>query len=139
VVVKLASVVALQCTDRATKLGGDPGEEVSEGGECVGLQPKGESPKKMGVVVQNDQVVFVAREAEDRRRPEITVDKIKGLNSLGRGSGKRKIGATTELTSMTGAQKSPEYRICLSGWKAGTLRQVQGARGDAAKWRRRWW
>jgi hypothetical protein len=59
------------------------------------------SPKKMGVVVQNDQVVFVAREAEDRRRPEITVDKIKGLNSPRRGSGKRKTKVTTELTSMT--------------------------------------
>jgi hypothetical protein len=42
----------------------------------------------MGVVVQNDQVVFVAGEAKDRRRPEITVDKIKGLNSPGRGKRK---------------------------------------------------
>jgi hypothetical protein len=75
----------------------------SEGGKRVGLQRKGESPKKMGVVVQNDQVVFVAREAKDRRRPEITVDKIKGLNSPGRGSGKRKTRVTTELTSMTEA------------------------------------
>jgi hypothetical protein len=102
-VVELAAVVALQCTDRAPELGGYPGEEVSEGGKRVGLQPKGESPKKMGVVVQNDQVVFVAREAKDRRHPEITLDKFKGLNSSGRGSGKRKTGVTTELTSMTEA------------------------------------
>jgi hypothetical protein len=54
VVVELAAVVALQCTDRALELGGYPGEEVSEGGKHVGFQPKGESPKKMGVVVQND-------------------------------------------------------------------------------------
>jgi hypothetical protein len=33
------------------ELGGYPGEEVSEGGKHVGLQPKGESPKEMGVVV----------------------------------------------------------------------------------------
>jgi len=103
VVVELAAIVALQGTDRAPELGGYPGEKVSEGGKRVGLQPKGESPKEMGVVIQNDQVVFVAGEAKDRRCPEITVDKIKGLNSPGRGSGKRKTGVTAELTSMTEA------------------------------------
>jgi hypothetical protein len=87
----------------ALELGGYLGEEVSEGGKHVGFQPKGESPKKMGVVIQNEQVVFVAGEAKDRRRPEITVDKIKGLNSPGRGSGKRKTGVMAELTSMTEA------------------------------------
>jgi hypothetical protein len=35
VVVELAAIVALQGTDRATELGGDPGEEVCESGECV--------------------------------------------------------------------------------------------------------
>ena len=76
---------------------------MSEGGKRVRLQSKGESPKKMGVVVQNDQVVFVAGEAKDRRRPEITVNKIKGLNNPGRGSGKRKTRVLAELTSMTEA------------------------------------
>jgi hypothetical protein len=51
VVVELATIVALQGTDRAPGLGGYPGEEVSEGGKCVELQTKGESPKEMGVVV----------------------------------------------------------------------------------------
>jgi hypothetical protein len=74
---------------------------VGEGGERVGLQPKRESPQKMREVVHNDHVVFVSREAKDMRSPEITMDKIKGLSSLERGSGKRK--ATTELTSMTEA------------------------------------
>jgi hypothetical protein len=86
VVVELVAIVTLEGTDRATELGGDPVKEVGEGGERVGLQPKRESPKKMGVVVQNDQVVFATREAEDRRSPEITVDKIKGLNSPRHGS-----------------------------------------------------
>jgi hypothetical protein len=45
----------------------------------------------------------VTREAEDRRSPDITVDKIKGLNSPGRGSGKRKTRVLAELTSMTEA------------------------------------
>jgi hypothetical protein len=57
----------------------------------------------MREVIQNDQVVFVTREAEDRRSPGITVDKIKGLSSPRRGSGKRKTRVTTELTSMTKA------------------------------------
>jgi hypothetical protein len=48
VVVELAVIVALQGTDRAMKLDGYPGEELSEGGECVILQPKRESPEKMG-------------------------------------------------------------------------------------------
>jgi hypothetical protein len=103
VVVELAAIVALQGTDRAPELGGNPGEEVSKGGERIGLQPKGESPKEMGVVIQNNQVVFVAGETKDRRCPEITVDKIKGLNSPGCGSGKGKTGVTAELTSMTEA------------------------------------
>jgi hypothetical protein len=92
---------------------------VSEGGKRVGLKPKGESPKKMGVVVHNDQVVFVAGEAKDRRRPEITMDKIKGLNNPGRGSGKDVSDGRADKHDR-GAQKSPGYRICLSGWKART-------------------
>jgi hypothetical protein len=54
-------------------------------------------------VVQNDQVVFLTREDEERRSPEITLDKIKGLSSPKRGSRKRKTRVTTELTSMTEA------------------------------------
>jgi hypothetical protein len=37
-----------QCTDRATELGGDPGEEVSEGSKSFRLQLKRKSPEKMG-------------------------------------------------------------------------------------------
>jgi hypothetical protein len=46
-VVELMAIVTLQCMDRATELGGDPGEEVSEGGKSVGLQTKRKSPEKM--------------------------------------------------------------------------------------------
>jgi hypothetical protein len=62
-VVELVAIITLEGTDQATKLG--------EGGERVGLQPKWESPNKMREVVQNDQVVFVTRGAEDRRILEI--------------------------------------------------------------------
>ena len=54
----------------------------------------------MGEIIQDDKIVFVTREAQDERGPEITMNKIKGLGSLGRGRGKRKTRVTTELTSM---------------------------------------
>jgi hypothetical protein len=85
VVVELAAVVTLQGTNRAVKLGGDPGEEVCEGGERVGLQPKRESPKKVGKVIQNHQIVFITRNTEYRGGLEITVNQVKSLLSLRRG------------------------------------------------------
>jgi hypothetical protein len=38
-VVELVTVITLEGTNQITKLGGDPGEEVREGGRSVGLQP----------------------------------------------------------------------------------------------------
>jgi hypothetical protein len=104
VVVELTTIITPKGTDRATELGGDLGDKVCEGGECVGLQPKGESPKKVTEVVQNDQIVFVTKEAEDRRGPEITMDKVKGLSSPGRG-GKGKTRVMAELTGMIEARR----------------------------------
>jgi hypothetical protein len=51
--------------------------------------------------IKNDQIVFVTRKAEDKRGPEITMNKIKGLSSPGRGSGKRKTRVTAELAGMS--------------------------------------
>ena len=42
-VVKLVTIITLEDTNRAIDLGGDPGKEVGEGGERVGLQPEGKS------------------------------------------------------------------------------------------------
>jgi hypothetical protein len=47
IVIEITTIITLEGTDWATELGGDPGEEVGEGGGCVGLQPKWESPEKM--------------------------------------------------------------------------------------------
>jgi hypothetical protein len=96
VVVELAAVIALECTNRTTELCGDPSEEVGEGvkGATEG------SLEKMREVIQNDQVVFVTREAKDRRSPEITMNKVKGLSSPGRGNGKGKLRMTIELAGM---------------------------------------
>jgi hypothetical protein len=66
VVVELAAIITLQGTDRGTKLGGYPGEEVCEGDERVRLQPKRKSPKEMGKIIQNHQIVFISKEIEYR-------------------------------------------------------------------------
>ena len=52
-VVKLAAIVALECTNRAMELGGDPSEEVQEGVKCIGLQSQWKSPKKMREIIEN--------------------------------------------------------------------------------------
>jgi hypothetical protein len=88
VVVELAAIVTLQSTDRATKLGGYPGEEVCEGGECVRLQPKRESSEKIGKIIQNHQIVFITRETEYRGGPKITVNQVKSMLSPRRRSSK---------------------------------------------------
>jgi hypothetical protein len=54
---------------------------LGEGGERIRLQPKRKSPKKMGIIIQNHQIVFVSRNAEYRGGPEITMDQIKSLLS----------------------------------------------------------
>jgi hypothetical protein len=66
VVIELAIIVTLQCTNWATELGGDPGEEVCEGGKSVGLQPKRKSPEKIGKVIQNYQIVFISKKLSTR-------------------------------------------------------------------------
>jgi hypothetical protein len=81
------TIVTLQGTDRAVKLGGDPGKEVCAGGERVRLQSKRKSPKKMGEVIQNHQIVFITRKTEYRRGPEITMNQVKSLLILRRRSG----------------------------------------------------
>jgi hypothetical protein len=88
VVVELATIVTLQSTDRATKLSGYPGEEMCECGECVRLQPKWQSPEKMGKIIQNHQVVFITRKTEYRGGPKITVNQVKSLLSSRRRSSK---------------------------------------------------
>jgi hypothetical protein len=80
VVVELAAIVTLQGTDRA-ELGGDPGEEVCEGGERVRLQPNRRSPKKMRKIIQNHQIVFITRETEYRGGQEITMNLVKSMLS----------------------------------------------------------
>jgi hypothetical protein len=105
VVVELATIVTLQGTDQAIELGGDPGEEVSEGGKSVGLQPKRKSPEKMGKIIQNYQIVFISGKTEYRRGLEVTMNQVKSLLSPRRRGSKRETSVSAKLTSMTQALK----------------------------------
>jgi hypothetical protein len=89
VVVELTAVVALEGTNRAAELGGYPGKEVCESGESVRLQSQGKSPNKMGIIVQNHQIVFVSRKTDYRGGPKITMNQVKSLLSPRRRSRKR--------------------------------------------------
>jgi hypothetical protein len=85
------------------ELDGDPSEEVGEGVKGVGFEPQRKSPEKMREITQDDQIVFVTREAEEGRWPKITMNKMKDLSSFGRGNRKRKTRMATKLTCMTKA------------------------------------
>jgi hypothetical protein len=50
-VVELAAVIALESTNWATKLGGDPSEEVGEGVKGVELEPQRKSLEEMREIV----------------------------------------------------------------------------------------
>jgi hypothetical protein len=62
-VVKLLPVVTLDSSDSASKLSG-------KGGERIRLQVQGKSPQVIWVVIQNEQITFIARNAEYRGCPE---------------------------------------------------------------------
>jgi hypothetical protein len=63
------------------ELGGYPGKEVCESGESVRLQSQGKSPKKMRIIVQNHQIIFVSRKTDYMGGPKITMNQVKILLS----------------------------------------------------------
>jgi hypothetical protein len=80
-VIKLTSIIALDAPDGATKLRGHKGEEVGEGGEGVGLFTQRKSPRVVGAVIEDDQVILVTRDTRNRGGPKVTVNEVKGLNN----------------------------------------------------------
>src|SRR6185312_799898 len=70
-------------------------------------------------IINNDQIIFVARHAEYRRCPQVTVNKIKSMRSMRRGRRKKKSNMTTKLARMTEVlSKSP------STWNIGTMTEL---------------
>jgi hypothetical protein len=66
-VIKLASIIALDAPDGASKLRGHKGKEVGEGGEGVGLLEQQESSRVVGAVIEDDQVILVTRDTRNSR------------------------------------------------------------------------
>jgi len=94
-VVKLPPVVTLDGLNGEAELSGHPGKEVEEGGEGLRLGAQRESPRVMRKIINNDQVISIARHAEYRRCPQVTVNEIKSMRSMRRRKRKRKSNMTT--------------------------------------------
>ena len=93
-VIELPPVVTLDGLNSEAELCGHPGKEVEEGGEGLRLGAQRESPRVMRKIINNDQVIFVARNAEYMRCPQVIVNKIKSTRSMRRRR-KRKSNMTT--------------------------------------------
>lgn len=89
-VVELAPVVALDRLYLSTKLSGHMSKEISRSKERVRFQAQGKSPQVMGTIIQNNQVIFKLGNADDLRRPQVTMYKIKVVNNTRSGGMKRK-------------------------------------------------
>ena len=83
-VIELTPVVTLDGLNGEAELSGHPGKEVEEGVEGLRLGAQRESPRVMRKIINNDQIIFVARHAEYRRCPQVTVNKIKSMRIMRR-------------------------------------------------------
>jgi hypothetical protein len=65
------------------------------------------SPHKIGVIINNNQVVFVARNTNNWRGPQITMDYVKDIIYTRRRTGKRHASMITELASVAKIMGAP--------------------------------
>ena len=93
-VIELPPVVTLDGLNGEAELSGHPDKEVEEGGEGLRLDAQRESPRVMRKI-NNDQIISIARHAEYRRCPQVTVNEIKGMRSMRRRKRKQKSNMTT--------------------------------------------
>jgi hypothetical protein len=97
-VIELTPVVALDDLNGEAELSGHPGKAVKKGGEGVRLGTQRESPGVVREIIYDHQIILITRNAEYRRSPHITVDKIKSMRRRRR---KRKPNMTTKLACLT--------------------------------------
>jgi hypothetical protein len=55
---------------------------VAKSGESLGLGTQRKSPGIMGEIIDHHQVVLIARHAENRRSPQVAVNKIKDTGGM---------------------------------------------------------
>jgi hypothetical protein len=77
-VIKLTSIIALDAPDGATKLRGHKSEELGEGGQGIRLLAHRKSPRVVGAVIEDNQVILVTRDTQNRGGPKVIVYKVKG-------------------------------------------------------------
>jgi hypothetical protein len=99
-VIKLTTIIALDAPDGVDKLRGHKGKEVGGGGEGVRLLAQWKSPR-VGAVIEDDQVILVTRDTQNRRGPKVTVYEVKGLKGSSRGARKGQPDVPTKLAGMT--------------------------------------
>jgi hypothetical protein len=87
-----------------------PGKEVKEGEEGVRLGTQRESPAVVREIINDHQIILIARNTKYRRCPQVTVNKIKNK----RRRRKRKPNMATKLACMSKVlSSSPSTRdIC---------------------------
>jgi hypothetical protein len=100
-VIKLASIIALDAPDGVTKLCGHKGKEVGDGGECVRLLALRKSLQLVGAVIEDDHVILVTRDTQNRGGPKVTVYEVKWLKGSSRRARKGQPDVPTKLASMT--------------------------------------
>ena len=66
---EFAAVVALHSFDDDVKLSIHEREEALEGGRCVGFGAKWKGPGVMCIIIQNNQIILITREAYNGRGP----------------------------------------------------------------------
>jgi len=80
-VIELFPIVTLNRLDAGAKLSGGVGDEVGERAESVRLKAERKSPQVVSAIINYDQIIFKTRDANDRRRPQITMNKVKLMSS----------------------------------------------------------
>ena len=94
-VIELPPVVTLEGLNGEAELSGHTGKKVEESGEGLRLGAQRESPRVMRKIINNYQIISIARHAEYRRCPQVTVNQIKSMRSMRRRRRKRKSNMTT--------------------------------------------
>jgi hypothetical protein len=74
---------------------------VKKGGEGVRLGTQREGPRVVREVINDNQIILITKNADYRRSPHITVDKIKSMRNLRRRRRKRKPNMRTKLACLT--------------------------------------
>ena len=65
-VAEFSTFVTLDAFNGGAELHADIVKEIRENGESFRLEAKGKGPKKMGTIVQNDEVIFVTGNTSNR-------------------------------------------------------------------------